>query len=157
MPGSCYKCRVMQTRVVPNHELIPEIGKLIQEGTDVVFRPKGMSMLPFIRGGRDSVVLRKADGLEVGDIVLAEVSKGTYVLHRIESIVGNVIILMGDGNLGGRERCTSNQVIAVALRILKDKKEIDCRSSRHIRRARLWRRLLPVRRYLLAIYRRVIL
>lgn len=147
----------MQTRVVPNQELIPEIGKLIQEGTDVVFRPKGMSMLPFIRGGRDSVVLRKTDGLKAGDIVLAEVGKGTYVLHRIESIVGNVIILMGDGNLAGRERCTADQVIAVAIRILKDEKEIDCRSAGYLRRARLWRRLLPVRRYLLAIYRRILL
>ena len=66
----------MQTKTVPNAELIHEIGKLIEEGQEVIFKPKGVSMLPFIRGGRDSVLLRKADELKVGDIALAEISQG---------------------------------------------------------------------------------
>ena len=147
----------MKTRTIPNEELIPELGRLVQEGAEVVFRPRGASMLPFIRGGKDSVALVKTEGMKVGDIVLAKVGRGSYVLHRIDSIEGNDIILMGDGNLAGKERCTSDDVLAVAAKILKDDYEIDCRSARHIRRAMLWKRLLPVRRYLLALYRRIYL
>ena len=146
----------MQTKTVPNAELIPAIGKLIEEGQEVIFKPKGVSMLPFIRGGRDSVLLRKADGLKAGDIALAEISEGRYVLHRIETIEDEMIVLMGDGNLVGRERCRKGDVMAVAVKIIKENKEIDCQSPRHMRMAEIWKRLLPVRRYLLAIYRRII-
>lgn len=146
----------MKTKTVPNAELIPAIGKLIEEGQEVIFKPKGVSMLPFIRGGRDSVLLRKADGLKVGDIALAEISEGRYVLHRIETIEDDMIVLMGDGNLVGRERCRKEDVIAIAVKIIKENKEIDCQSPRHMRVAEIWKRLLPVRRYLLAIYRRII-
>ena len=144
---------MMKTRTIPNEELIPEFGRLVQEGAEVVFRPKGMSMLPFIRGGKDSVALVKAEGLKVGDIVLAKVRGGAFVLHRIDSMVDDVIVLMGDGNLAGKERCTADDVLAVAARILKDNREIDCRSARHMRRAMIWKRLKPLRRYMLAIYR----
>lgn len=146
----------MQTKTVPNAELIPAIGKLIEEGQEVIFKPKGVSMLPFIRGGRDSVLLRKADGLKVGDIALAEISEGRYVLHRIETIEDEMIVLMGDGNLVGRERCRKEDVMAIAVKIIKENKEIDCQSPRHMRMAEIWKRLLPLRRYLLAIYRRII-
>jgi hypothetical protein len=146
----------MQTKTVPNAELIHEIGKLIEEGQEVIFKPKGVSMLPFIRGGRDSVLLRKADELKVGDIALAEISEGRYVLHRIEKIEGEVVVLMGDGNLVGREKCRRKDVMAIAVKIIKDRREIDCQSQGHLRNAEIWRRLLPVRRYLLAIYRRII-
>lgn len=146
----------MQTKTVPNAELIPAIGKLIEEGQEVIFKPKGVSMLPFIRGGRDSVLLRKADGLKAGDIALAEISEGRYVLHRIEKIEDEMIVLMGDGNLVGRERCRKEDVMAIAVKIIKENKEIDCQSPRHMRMAEIWKRLLPVRRYLLAIYRRII-
>ena len=146
----------MQTKTVPNAELIPAIEKLIEEGQEVIFKPKGVSMLPFIRGGRDSVLLRKADGLKVGDIALAEISEGRYVLHRIETIEDEMIVLMGDGNLVGRERCRKEDVMAIAVKIIKENKEIDCQSPRHMRMAEIWKRLLPVRRYLLAIYRRII-
>lgn len=146
----------MQTKTVPNAELIPAIGKLIEEGQEVIFKPKGMSMLPFIRGGRDSVLLRKADELKVGDIALAEICEGRYVIHRVEKIEGETVILMGDGNLVGRERCRRKDVIAIAVKIIKSNREIDCQSQKHLRNAEIWKRLLPVRRYLLAIYRRII-
>ena len=146
----------MQTKTVPNAELIPAIGKLVEEGQEVIFKPKGMSMLPFIRGGRDSVLLRKADELKVGDIALAEISEGRYVLHRIEMIEGETIVLMGDGNLVGREKCRREDVMAIAVKIIKGSREIDCQSPGHLRNAEIWKRLLPVRRYLLAIYRRII-
>jgi hypothetical protein len=62
---------------------------------------------------------------------------------------------MGDGNLIGRERCRREDVIGKAVKIMKKDREIDCQSPSHLRKAAIWRSLLPIRRYLLAIYRRL--
>jgi len=147
----------MKKLVVPNDELIPEIERLVESGTDVVFTPKGMSMLPFIRGDRDSVLLKKVTEVGVGDIVLARLSGGNFVLHRIVALDDDKVILMGDGNIAGKESCMKKDLLAVAVKIMKGGKVIDCFSRSHRRRSRIWNSLLPFRRYLLAIYRRIIL
>ena len=51
----------MHKVVVPNAILLGEVKSLLAEGKDVVIPTKGNSMLPFIRGGRDSVNLRRLD------------------------------------------------------------------------------------------------
>lgn len=148
----------MQKMTLPNDVLLPEVGRMVDEGLSVTLMTKGVSMLPFIRGGRDSVVLVKPRELRQGDIVLARTGTGHFVLHRIYGIDGENITLMGDGNVRGQERCTRGDVLAVAVKIIRDGgRETDCTSAAHLRCARLWRALLPVRRYVLAIYRRVIL
>lgn len=153
---SCgYGGEVMQKKVVANDIIVPEIARLVAEGTKVTFTPKGISMLPFIRGDRDSVVLVKADDLRIGDIALARIGS-YYVLHRIIGIDAGVVTLMGDGNIAGIEKCTCEDILAIAETIRKDGREIDCRSNNHLRKAEIWKRMLPVRRYLLAIYRRII-
>ena len=57
----------MNKVVVPNAILLGEVKSLLAEGKDVVIPTKGNSMLPFIRGGRDSVNLRRLEDVEVGD------------------------------------------------------------------------------------------
>jgi SOS-response transcriptional repressor LexA len=147
----------MRNVIVRNDELIPEIGKIIEDGKDVVFRPKGVSMLPFIIGEKDCVLLRKVDTVVPGDIVLAKVAYSKFVLHRVERIEGKTVILMGDGNIRGNEKCKESDILAIAVKIIRGEKEIDCQSSFYRFKSRLWRSLLPVRRYLLAFYKRIIL
>lgn len=146
----------MQKRIVANDILIPEIIRLIAEGSKVRFTPKGMSMLPFIRGERDSVVLIAANDIKKGDIVLAQVGH-SYVIHRIVDLNDKVVTLMGDGNILGVEKCRYSDVLARAESIIKDGRTIDCRSESHLRKAGIWGKLKPVRPYLLAIYKRIIL
>ena len=83
---------------LPNEIFIPEIARLVAEGKQVVFTPTGVSMRPYIEGGVDSVTLVRAEELQVGDIVLAEVAPQHYVLHRIYAMQGDAVTLMGDGN-----------------------------------------------------------
>ena len=147
----------MAKTVINNDILITEIDRLIKEGSQVSFTPKGISMHPFIRGGKDTVLLDKPGKIQKGDIALARVSPSTYVLHRVIDTSGNIVTLMGDGNSSGIEKCGHEDVIAVAVEIRKDGKTIDCRSKSHQRKAAVWKMLKPVRRYLLAIYRRIIL
>ena len=138
----------MTTVVLPNEVLIGEVAELLNAGREVVMTPKGNSMLPFIRGDVDNVRLRKPESLHVGDIALARFG-GRYVMHRIIAINGDTVTLMGDGNLQGTESGPRSEVIGVVLEIITP-------SNRHRRpgKGRLWRRLLPVRRYLLKFYRK---
>lgn len=147
----------MATAIIPNAVMVTEIDRLVKDGMQISFTPKGNSMLPFIRGEKDIVILKAPEKISKGDIVLAGISASTYVLHRVIDINEDKLILMGDGNLIGTEQCRSSDVIAIAVKIIKGRREIDCNSRSHQRRADIWRTLKPVRRYLLAIYRRIIL
>ena len=136
--------------------IIEEAIRLVQEGQHVTLRANGRSMLPFIIGGRESITLSQTENPSRGDIVLAMVENGRYVIHRIIERKGDDIALMGDGNLSEQEHCRVKDVVARVEYV------VDDRGRRHdpytpIRKqmARLWFRLLPFRRYLLAIYRRI--
>ena len=134
---------------LPNDVLLSGAEAFLNEGRDVVLKTKGNSMLPFIRGDRDSVRLRKSDSLEVGDIVLVRLP-GRYVMHRIVSHEGDVFVMMGDGNLVGTERFCRDEVVGKVVAIIKENgKEVTPGKGR------IWKMLRPVRRYLLAIYRRI--
>lgn len=136
----------MEHRVLPNEILLEEVGALLAEGREVAFTPKGTSMLPFIRGGKDTVTLKKLDSVEVGDIVLVRLADERYVLHRVIGTHGDALLLMGDGNIAGTESCTKADVMGTVVLINKHKPS----------NGRIWRWLKPVRRYLLGIYRRLI-
>lgn len=140
---------------LPNDVLLDEVARLVAEGEAVALMTKGASMLPFIVGGRDSVVLVRPEELFPGMIVLAYVQGGRYVLHRILSVDGTKVVLMGDGNIKGVEVCAPADVKAVAVRISKPSGEVDCLSKRHLRQAAIWKTLLPVRCWILAVYRRL--
>ena len=140
----------MDKKILPNEILLAEVAAVLREGREAVIMPTGNSMLPFIHGGCDRVVLCARPEVAVGDIVLVRIGE-QYLLHRIIAVSGDALTLMGDGNLVGTEHCTVADVLGTVTEIIRP-------SGRHIRpgKARLWRALKPVRRYLLGIYRRII-
>ena len=136
--------------------IIEEAIRLVREGVKVTFPVKGQSMLPFIIGDKDSVILRGPGGvIDVGDVVLAWVDGCRYVVHRIIRIDGDRITLMGDGNLT-TEHCALSDIKARVTHVVSaDNKEHDLHNRWRMLAARLWYWLRPIRRYLLAIYRRL--
>lgn len=146
----------MQKLIIPNNELFDEVCRLLEEGKRVSILAKGNSMLPFIRGGRDSVLLEKApENLQRGDIVLFK-TEGHYVLHRILHIDEDRVTLMGDGNLKGQEHCSRKEVLGKAVCIMPPgKTAVNCNKPYERMKAKVWGMLLPLRRYLLGCYRRI--
>ena len=142
-------------RVVSNELLFAEVASAIREGNSVVIKPKGCSMLPFIRGERDEVVLVSPDDIEIYDAVLAQLRTGVYVLHRVMEIREGSLVLMGDGNLQGKEQCRKEDVVAKVAEVIRDGHKHDCRAPRYRLMVRMWIRLMPVRRWILAIYKRL--
>lgn len=136
-------------RFLPREVLLGEAERLLAEGREVLIVTNGRSMLPFIRGGIDKVLLRRQNELKVGDIALARV-EGRYIMHRVIAINGQQVTLMGDGNLqGSMEQTTRDEVVGVVMEIITP-------DGRHHKPTRgwLWRKLLPIRKYLLKIYRK---
>lgn len=141
---------------IENRKFLPEVIKLLNEGHTVTLLLKGFSMRPFLEDNRDKALLSKAKDIQVGDAVLAETAPKHYVLHRIIKIQGETVTLRGDGNLG-TEVCHINDVHGLAIgfyrkgRTKLDKTNgIKWRTYSHI-----WMALYPIRRYLLAAYRRI--
>ena len=142
-------------KVLPNNDILGDVIKLVNEGQRVTLPVKGYSMLPFIIGSRESVDLVKPENLQVGHVVLAWVEGCRYVIHRIISIEGELVTLMGDGNVAGVEHCKLDEVAALAVNVVTPAgKHHPLYAPWRVKASRIWWRLLPVRRWILAIYRR---
>ena len=141
----------MDKKTYPNALLLGEVSAVLDEGREAIILPTGNSMLPFIRGGVDRVLLRRMPDVAVGDIVLVCI-EGRYLLHRVVAREGEALTLMGDGNVRGQEHCRIADVIGTVGEIIRPDG-----SSRTPGKGCFWRALRPVRRYLLAFYRRILL
>ena len=135
-------------------KIIDEAVALVNDGFSVTLPVAGRSMLPFIIGGRESVILAPPAHLRRGIVALAWVEGRRYVLHRIERIEDDRVMLMGDGNLAGREHCRLADIKAMATHV------VDSRQKRHYLYTRwrkaaseIWWALLPIRRYLIFLMR----
>jgi hypothetical protein len=146
--------------------IMAEAIRLVGEGVSVTFPVNGRSMLPFIVGGRDSVILEKPVDLRTYDVVLAHVvpdnvahlknAEKHYVIHRIVEPPGENVVLMGDGNLVQREYCSREEVFAKVVCVVRPGGK-RCPTGTFFWRlaAKVWYILLPFRRHLLWFYRKV--
>ena len=135
----------------PNAILLPEIVKMLNEGHTVTLRLKGFSMRPFLEDGRDKALLTKPLNPKV-----AEIEPKHFVLHRIISIQGDDVVLRGDGNLG-TEQCELKDIQGAVVGFYRKGRETLDRTDGLKWRiySWFWTRLFPIRRYLLAFYRRI--
>ena len=132
------KSEDIKTLQIANELLLPEVIRMTEEGYTVTLPLRGFSMRPFLEDGRDKALLCKPTSIEVGDAVLAEIAPKQYVLHRIVDISGDRVTLRGDGNLSD-EHCRLDSTKGRKWRVY----------------SYVWTRLFPIRRYLLAFYRRI--
>lgn len=152
-----------QSMEVPNHILLTAVRDALREGHTATISVKGWSMRPFLEHLRDKVQLTSPCGARVGDAVLAEIAPGHFVLHRIIEVQPHptdqaldAITLMGDGNVRGTEHCTRRDICGIVTHYIYPHRTLPAADPTLQRRIRRWRRLLPLRRYLLAIYRATI-
>lgn len=143
----------IKTIQMPNDVLLPFVIEQLKAGHTATLPLRGRSMRPFLEDGRDKALLRIESIPQVGDAVLAEISKGCYVLHRIVKIEGEQVTLRGDGNLN-EEHCSLNDIRAKAIGFYrKGRKKLDSTESSKWRiYSWWWTRLYPIRRYLLFMF-----
>ena len=144
----------MIVKQMPNAEFLPFVISELQsvKGKTVTLPLRGRSMRPFLEDQRDKALLCATDSIKVGDAVLAEISQGLYVLHRIIAIEGNHVTLRGDGNLN-EEHCLTEDIKAKAIGFYrKGRNKADKTDSMKWRvYSFVWMKCYPIRRYLLFI------
>jgi len=148
----------METVEFKNDIFLPQVVDLIKEGHTVTITARGNSMMPFIWHNRDKLVFSSFTQIHKGDVVLAEIKQGVFVCHRIVNISDNTVRLRGDGNVYGIEKCSIGSVHALLTAVVRNGRTYNLQSSRiwHVY-SWLWTRLLPIRRYLLAAYRLIVM
>lgn len=148
----------MEKMIINNDTFFADVIQVLEQGKRVTIPVKGFSMLPFIRGSKDLVVLEKSDGnVKADDIVLFHMGPmdgGRYVMHRIISVDGDKVDIMGDGVPKNHEHVRRSQILAKAVTILRSgKRPVDPYSPGQLRLVHFWQWLRPVRRYILFVYR----
>lgn len=136
----------MERRPIANEVMFGEVCALLAEGKRVKLLAKGSSMRPLIRGDEDKLVLAPVNALRKGDVVLARINSSGYVVHRIVAIDGDMITLMGDGNLYLTEKCSRTDISGIAVAVIRNGRERSLTSFRAMLYVRLWRWMLPCRR-----------
>ena len=146
----------MSEKQVTLDELMPLIREQLACGQPVTFFPHGVSMLPLLREGRDSVTLSAPpERLKKYDIPLYQREDGQYVLHRVIK-VRDTYTCMGDNQFVREEGISHAQIIAVCSAVTRDGRRIPADSVKMRFYAVLWHYSRFPRRVLRAIWRRVV-
>ena len=141
---------------IPNEALLTQVGELVSGGHHVTIRVRGNSMNPFFVDRRDEVILSPftKEDIKVGKVILARDGQGRFILHRIIKIEGEDIVMMGDGNLKGVEHTTTNDILGIVTAGIRKGKQVKCAGFGWEFYSCLWVIMCPLRRWLLAIWRR---
>ena len=146
----------MNTIIVDKKIMMEEIRTLISQGHTVELTAKGYSMNPFIMHLRDIIVLGpcKDEEIRKGTAVLTKISNGDYVIHRIIAREGEIITLMGDGNIGLTEKAHVKNVIGLVQGIKRKGRTYKTNGLTWRLYSWLWMLITPVKRYPLALWRK---
>ena len=131
-------------------QVMPLMKEQLAAGKTVRFSPRGVSMLPMLRQGIDSVVLSPVpEKLRKYDLPLYQRDSGQYVLHRIVE-VGDTYTCIGDNQFVLEPGLRHDQMIAVVTAFTRGQRlhqvtepgyRLYCRFWHHTRSVRhFWRR-----------------
>lgn len=119
-------------------ELMPMIRQTLAEGRTVVIRPKGTSMLPLIRQGKDSVELSALpEQLKKYDLPLYQRPNGQFVLHRIVR-AGETFTCIGDGQFQKEAGVQPAWMIARVTAVYREGKRVSTDAFSYKLYCRLW-------------------
>lgn len=143
---------------VDNKIFFAEVESLLAEGKNVTVRVRGCSMMPHLRDGKHSVVVRRceAEDIKLGAVMFFEY-RGQWIMHRLRRIEGDRLIFAGDGNYKLVEIVGRDALRGVVTDIISPSgKKLSCESFLWRFKSGVWL-MLPaiVRRYMLAIIRRL--
>lgn len=104
-----------------------------------VIHPKGVSMWPMIRHGKDSVVINPVSSrLEKYDIPLYKDRLGRYVVHRIIKVTDTGYVICGDGLFEIEYDITDANIIGVVTGFFRKEKYISVDDKKYMRYVHFW-------------------
>ncbi len=104
----------------------------------LILTPRGSSMWPLIRTGKDSVRLAPVDRpLREMEVPLYRRKNGMGVLHRVMKVLPDGYLMCGD-HQWELEKITSDQVVGVMTVLYRKEKEVPLTSFRYRAYVRLY-------------------
>ena len=107
-------------------DAIDVIEEVLAGGGEFRMYPKGISMLPFIVQGRDSVVLSRnfECGAKKHDIAFYRRTDGQFVLHRVMKVCDDgTFVMCGDNQTALETGIRREQIIGYVSRLYKGERE----------------------------------
>lgn len=144
-----------KTRILPPEVLLEEYRKLLEDAhiESLPLVITGNSMRPFLIDGRDTVHLsRLTRPLRRGDAVLYRRKNGKYVFHRVYRVSKDGITMLGDAQTIPEPGIQPDQIIAIMTSAERKGKPISPGSFWWEFFAKIWIRIVPIRKILCAVY-----
>ena len=133
------ECQGATSAFARMEELMPLIRERLDAGQAVRLSPMGVSMLPMLREGRDSVVLTSPPSkLRKYDLPLYLRGDGKYILHRVVGIDGDEYICSGDNQIELERGVTHRQIIAVVTEFTRGEKHHSVKGVGYWLYCRFW-------------------
>lgn len=138
----------LQSEEIRLDEAMPLIREHLAAGQSVSLAPRGVSMLPMLRQGIDTVVLSPLPKkLKKYDIPLYRRDNGKYVLHRIVA-VGETYTCIGDNQFQKESGLRDDQMIAVVTAFSRGDRSISVTAPGYRIYCRVWHYSRPLRHFL---------
>lgn len=133
-------------QMILEEELLPLIRAQIAAGHRIRYLPfRGVSMLPMLRQGIDSVELAPLpEKLKKYDLPVYQYPNGKIVMHRIVEVREDCYICLGD-NTYRYETIYPQQIIAVVSAFKRGDKRIETDAWAYWLYSRVWCALYPLR------------
>ena len=135
---------------------MPLLRECLERGQTVGYLPfRGVSMLPMLRQGRDSVELSPLPTkLKKYDLPVYQYPSGKYVMHRVVRVHEDHYTCLGD-NTYEYETVYPNQMIAVVTAFKRGEKRIQVTSPIYRLYCRVWCASYPFRKFMKKMKRRI--
>ena len=138
----------VQQKQVQLDDLMPVIRQRLAAGHTVRFGPQGVSMLPMIRQGIDTVEFSPLpEKLKKYDLPLYQRDNGQYTLHRIISVENGTYTCMGDNQFVPEPGLRQDQMIALVTAFWRGKRRHTTHWWAYRLYCRLWHFSRPVRHF----------
>lgn len=118
----------------------------IQKSGKLIYTNVGNSMMPFIRQGRDILIISKVNGrLKRYDVPLYKRDSGQYVLHRILKVRKDDYVICGDNRYVKEYGINDKNIIGVLTAVIRNGKEIPVTDYKYRIYVHLWCDFFPIR------------
>ena len=126
---------------------MPLIRERLAAGQSVRYLPfRGVSMLPMLRQGIDSVELSPLpEKLKKYDLPVYQYPSGKYVMHRVVAVREDYYLCLGD-NTYSYETIYPEQMIAVVSAFKRGNKRIETDAWIYRLYCRVWCAIYPIRK-----------
>ena len=133
------------------NDLMPLIKETISQGKSIRFSVTGNSMFPLFANRRDSVTVSPADKIKKYDIVLHRRADGTYIMHRVIKVKGNLLTIAGDNEIQKECNVPASAVVAKVTAFTRKGRDCTMNELWYKLYSRLWLAVFPFRYEILGV------